>query len=73
MAEIKGETSEEGVVIREMPTHQEFASRISTNREAVNTELNRLMKVGYLSRMEKGKGLNINDLEGLRASIECKD
>ena len=73
MAEIKGETSEEGVVIREMPTHQEFASRISTHREAVTRELNRLMKVGLLSRMEKGKGLNINDLEGLRASIECKD
>ena len=49
--------------IRPAPTHAEIASRISTHREAVTRELNRLSKIGIIDR--QGHDLIINDMERL--------
>lgn len=38
--------------IRPAPTHAEIASRISTHREAVTRELNRLSKLGIIERQD---------------------
>ena len=53
--------------LRMTPTHAEFAARISTHREAVTRELNRLLKSGVL--MKVPKGLVIADIDKLRALL----
>ena len=53
--------------LRTTPTHAEFAARISTHREAVTRELNRLLKNGVLTKGQKG--LVIADVEELRAIL----
>jgi CRP/FNR family cyclic AMP-dependent transcriptional regulator len=49
------------------PTHSEIASRISTHREAVSRELNRLSRIGLIER-ENG-ALIVRDLERLAAML----
>lgn len=45
------------------PTHEEFANLISTHRQAVTSELNRLAQCGLVERV--GKTLHIKDMERL--------
>jgi CRP-like cAMP-binding protein len=45
------------------PTHGEIASRVSTHREAVTRELNRLARIGLIER--KGGALVVKDIDRL--------
>ena len=49
------------------PTHSEIASRISTHREAVTRELNRLARLGLIER--KGNALVVKDVRRLTAMV----
>ena len=49
------------------PTHSEIASRVSTHREAVTRELNRLSRVGIIERQDKT--LIVRDVERLTAML----
>ncbi|HEY8276660.1 MAG TPA: helix-turn-helix domain-containing protein, partial [Methyloceanibacter sp.] len=49
------------------PTHSEIASRISTHREAVTRELNRLARLGLIER--KGNALVVKDVRRLAAMV----
>lgn len=55
-------------VIRPAPTHTEIASRISTHREAVTRELNRLEGLGVIAR--EGRTLRVTNLARLEAMVE---
>lgn len=50
------------------PTHAEIASRISTHREAVTRELNRLARIGILER--RGAGLLVKDVDRLAEMVQ---
>ena len=56
-----------GARIVPAPTHVDIASRISTHREAVTRELNRLAKLGLIER--KGGGLLVKDVERLEEMV----
>lgn len=49
------------------PTHVEIASRVSTHREAVTRELNRLCKIGITER--QGSALLVKDIERLAEMV----
>jgi CRP-like cAMP-binding protein len=49
------------------PTHVEIASRISTHREAVTRELNRLSRIGIIER--RGGTLLVKDVERLTQMV----
>ena len=49
------------------PTHSEIASRISTHREAVSRELNRLSRIGIIERLNGT--LIVRDLDRLAAML----
>jgi CRP-like cAMP-binding protein len=49
------------------PTHAEIASRVSTHREAVTRELNRLSRMGLVER--RGRALVIKDVDRLAAMV----
>jgi len=49
------------------PTHVEIASRISTHREAVTRELNRLARIGLIER--KGAALLVKDVDRLEEMV----
>lgn len=49
------------------PTHSEIASRISTHREAVTRELNRLSRLGLIER--RGGTLLVKDVDRLAAMV----
>ena len=49
------------------PTHSEIASRISTHREAVTRELNRLSRLGIIER--RGGALLVKDINRLAAMV----
>lgn len=49
------------------PTHAEIASRVSTHREAVTRELNRLSRMGLIER--QGRALVIKDVARLAAIV----
>jgi CRP/FNR family transcriptional regulator, cyclic AMP receptor protein len=53
LAGANGEPVAEGIRLRTTPTHAEFAARISTHREAVTRELNRLQKLGVLAKEDR--------------------
>jgi CRP-like cAMP-binding protein len=53
--------------IKSAPTHAEIASRISTHREAVSRELNRLTRLGIIER--KSGALVIRDIDRLEAMV----
>jgi CRP-like cAMP-binding protein len=55
------------VRIAAAPTHSEIASRISTHREAVTRELNRLSRLGIIER--KGSALLIKDVDRLAEMV----
>jgi CRP-like cAMP-binding protein len=50
------------------PTHEDFASRISTHREAVTRELSRLEGAGLLLR--QGRALRITNVGALRRLVD---
>lgn len=56
-----------GARIVPAPTHVDIASRISTHREAVTRELNRLAKLGIIER--KGGALLVKDIEHLSEMV----
>lgn len=56
------------IKIEPAPTHAEIASRISTHREAVTREFNRLSRLGIIER--KGTSLIVKDLERLEDMVE---
>ena len=58
---------EERAVISPAPKHVAIASRVSTHREAVTRELNRLMRLGILER--RGKDLLIIDVPRLTEMV----
>jgi CRP/FNR family cyclic AMP-dependent transcriptional regulator len=49
------------------PTHVEIASRVSTHREAVTRELNRLSRIGIIER--RGGTLLVKDVERLAGMV----
>lgn len=49
------------------PTHSEIASRISTHREAVTRELNRLSRLGIIER--KGGAMIVKDIDRLAEMV----
>lgn len=49
------------------PTHSEIASRVSTHREAVTRELNRMSRLGIIER--QGHALLVNDLHRLAVLV----
>jgi CRP/FNR family transcriptional regulator, cyclic AMP receptor protein len=51
------------------PTHVEIASRISTHREAVTRELNRLSRIGIIER--QGGTLVVRDVDLLAAMVHA--
>jgi CRP/FNR family transcriptional regulator, cyclic AMP receptor protein len=56
-----------GARVAPAPTHSEIASRVSTHREAVTRELNRLVRIGIIERQDKA--LIIRDVERLAAML----
>src|SRR6476661_2111001 len=56
-----------GARLNPAPTHAEIASRISTHREAVTRELNRLARIGIIER--KSGTLLVRDLDRLAAML----
>lgn len=60
---------QEGKAVRiaPAPTHVEIASRVSTHREAVTRELNRLSRIGVIER--RGGALLVNDLNRLAQMV----
>lgn len=50
------------------PTHIEIANRISTHREAVTRELNRLARMGIIER--RGNMLVVSDVDRLAAMVQ---
>ena len=57
LASEQGNESEEGVIIRNRPTHQELANMSGTTRETVSRVLKRLQSQGYI--ISKGRQLVI--------------
>jgi CRP/FNR family cyclic AMP-dependent transcriptional regulator len=53
--------------IEPVPTHDEIASRVSTHREAVTRELNRLSRIGIVER--HGRTLVVRDIARLAAMV----
>ena len=58
-----------GARIAPAPTHTEIASRVSTHREAVTRELNRLSRTGLIERAESA--LVVNDVERLAEMVHA--
>lgn len=58
------------VVIPELPTHHELASRLATTREAVTRELSELDKNGIIDKRTNAKGIIVKDIEKLMALVE---
>ena len=55
-------------LISPAPTHSEIASRVSTHREAVTRELNRLTRIGLIERSKNA--IVVKDLDRLRETVE---
>ncbi len=63
------ETEEDGTAsLSPAPTHAEIASRVSTHREAVTRELQRLTQLGLIER--KGRSLQITDVAQLELMVQ---
>lgn len=67
IAEI-GDLDDSTAIIASMPTHAELAGRISTHREAVTRELNRLNTIGLIKK--EGHKTVITDIEKLESMVE---
>ncbi len=68
LARANGEQTPSGIRLRVTPTHAEFAARISTHREAVTRELNRLQKEGLLAKEQRA--IVIPDVDRLSALVK---
>jgi CRP/FNR family transcriptional regulator, cyclic AMP receptor protein len=68
LARSNGEQTPAGIKLRVTPTHAEFAARISTHREAVTRELNRLQKLGLLAKDDRA--LVVTNVEKLRELVQ---
>ena len=55
-------------LISPAPTHSEIASLVSTHREAVTRELNRLTRIGVIERSKNA--IVVKDLDRLRETVE---
>lgn len=64
----EGETSDEGIIIRERPTQQDLASMIGTSRETVSRVLSEFQRRGFLSMQGKtimlSHGFTEQDFDG---------
>ena len=63
-----GTTGGKEAVIAPAPTHSEIASRISTHREAVTRELNRLEDLNIIAK--EGRTLKVLDLPRLASMVD---
>jgi CRP/FNR family transcriptional regulator, cyclic AMP receptor protein len=59
--------SDKSATIVPSPTHADIASRVSTHREAVTRELNRLAKMGVIER--RGSALLVKDISRLAQMV----
>jgi len=59
---------ENTAAISPVPTHADFASRVSTHREAVTRELNALERAGLIGR--DGSALIVHDVARLARLVE---
>jgi CRP/FNR family transcriptional regulator, cyclic AMP receptor protein len=57
-------------VVSPAPTHADIANRISTQREAVTRELNHLVDVGVIERLERRGELIIKDVAQLSRMVD---
>jgi len=64
---LEGQVEGNTARIEQLPTHSEIASRISTHREAVTRELNRINNLGLTRR--KGSALIIANLKQLTGMV----
>lgn len=63
------ETEDDGTArLSPAPTHAEIASRVSTHREAVTRELQRLTQMGLIER--EGRSLKITDVDRLEHMVQ---
>jgi CRP/FNR family cyclic AMP-dependent transcriptional regulator len=53
--------------VKNAPTHEEIASRISTHRQAVTTELNRLAQIGLIE--QRARTLIVKDVARLQRMV----
>lgn len=63
-----GETTDEGVVVRNAPTHEQLAAIIGAQREAVTREISYLSEEGVLHK--KRREIVITNLEKLRDMVQ---
>ena len=56
--------------ILDMPTHAEIANRISSHREAVTKEINRLVKIDILEK--SGRHLVVRDVDKLQSLVQSE-
>lgn len=68
LAEQNGESTQEGTIIRNRPTHQELANMSGTTRETVTRVLKRLERDGYIVSL--GKDILILENRDLQDVIE---
>ena len=60
-------TSSNSAMIKNMPTHEEIANRVSTHREAVTKEFSYLYKGGFIEKA--GTNIIVPDIEKLQGLI----
>jgi len=68
LAEQNGESTKEGTIVRNRPTHQELANMSGTTRETVTRVLKRLERDGYIASL--GRDLLILENRDLQDVIE---
>ena len=68
LAEQNGESTQEGTIVRNRPTHQEIANMSGTTRETVTRVLKRLERDGYIVSL--GKDILILENRDLQDVIE---
>jgi len=63
-----GAVADSEAQIEPVPTHEEIANRVSTHRQAVTSEINRLVQSGLVER--DGKRLRIKDMDRLTQMVQ---
>lgn len=59
MADEEGDDTEEGILLKKVPTQQHIASRIGTSRETVSRALSEFQRRGFIE--QRGKGLLVRE------------
>ena len=67
LAKKEGEETEQGVVVKDRPTHQQLAGMVGTSRETVSRVMSELQKQGYLRT--HGKRLILTGQAALEESL----